>query len=417
MSVPTNHEKPFGSEERKKRPVKSPPDRRPEDGKNVAFGQTQSLEVLKLIEACGSESGETSKRITILDCGELAVGVRQAKRLKTAEEVARCLQFLRKHRECKKASSWRQEVISCSREEAAGMLQGFRHLFHMELAREQSDCKSAKKGGLLDPFERGMMNKSFEAAAFALKPGELSEASLSLPAAKDAAREWFSRGLRGSNQHGPAARAKLCKQLAVALLERASSLSSGVPVSLVAEVLDKGRPEEEGPLICSLMARELRGSRYEGLWISRKGPSGHYYLGDEHEGANLPTTDKDGDPIHPRVHAVVKVVNEQLVISGFFLDPEDDTMSPAKVPIGPFLSVYFEGMSVREASAAWKNGPPKRPAKPAAPKPGVLLDPKLKELQAGLPAGWEVRESRSKKGVYFFAHPATGRSQMERPKA
>lgn len=51
MSVPTNHEKPFGSEERKKRPVKSPPDRRPEDGKNVAFGQTQSLEVLKLIEA------------------------------------------------------------------------------------------------------------------------------------------------------------------------------------------------------------------------------------------------------------------------------------------------------------------------------------------------------------------------------
>lgn len=32
----------------------------------------------------------------------------------------------------------------------------------------------------------------------------------------------------------------------MALLERASSLSSGVPVSLVAEVLDKGRPEEEG---------------------------------------------------------------------------------------------------------------------------------------------------------------------------
>lgn len=60
-------------------------------------------------EACGSESGETSKRITILDCGELAVGVRQAKRLKTAEEVARCLQFLRKHRECKKARKVQME--------------------------------------------------------------------------------------------------------------------------------------------------------------------------------------------------------------------------------------------------------------------------------------------------------------------
>lgn len=30
---------------------------------------------------------------------------------------------------------------------------------------------------------------------------------------------------------------------------------------------------------------------------------------------------------------------------------------------------------------------------------------------------YEVRESRTKKGMYFFAHPATGRSQMERPKA
>ncbi len=137
-----------------------------------------------------------------------------------------------------------------------------------------------------------------------------------------------------------------------------------------------------------------------------------------------------------------------------------------QVPIGPFLSVYFEGMSVREASNAWKNGPPKRP--PAALRPmsvpqkqgrrlviggeidwckshrgdfvltflrlqfsgehvgfanevlqmtllfhnfyipkifyqemvipwfkhlqaaGVLTDPKLQELQAGLPPGWEA---------------------------
>jgi len=270
--------------------------------------------------------------------------------------------------------------------------------------------------------EQLLKEKHPELLQVADRCGASSKASTTLPAAKDAAREWFSRGLRGSNQHGPAARAKLCKQLMLQLLERASQLCSGVSGSFVGEVLDRGRPTEEGPLICSLMARELRGSRYEGLWISRKGPSGHYYLGDEHEGANLPNTDKDGDPIHPRVHAVVKVINEQLVISGFFLDPEDDTMSPAKVPIGPFLSVYFEGMSVREASNAWKNGPPKRP--PAALRPmsvpqkqGVLTDPKLQELQAGLPPGWEVRESRTKKGMYFFAHPATGRSQMERPKA
>eukprot|EP00439_Symbiodinium_sp_Y106_P014294 s3564_g2.t1 len=242
-------------------------------------------------------------------------------------------------------------------------------------------------------------------------------ATMTLQAAKDSAREWFARGLRGGNQHGPAARAKLCKQLAGQLQEHAASVCSSATAAHIASVLERGRPEEEGPLICATMARELRGSRYEGLWISRKGPAGHYYLGDEHEGANLPSTDKDGDPIHPRVHAVVKVVNEQLVISGFFLDPEDDTMSPAKVPIGPFLSVYFEGMSVREASAAWKGGPPARPRPAPKVKQGSITDPKLKELQAGLPPGWEVRESRSKKGIYFFAHPSSGRSQMERPRA
>ncbi|CAJ1450407.1 unnamed protein product [Effrenium voratum] len=207
-----------------------------------------------------------------------------------------------------------------------------------------------------------LKEKHPELLTIADRCGASGKVALTLTAAKDSAREWFARGLRGGNQHGPAARAKLCKVLAAQLQEHAATLCTSTPAQLQ-QVLDRGRAEEEGPLICSLMARELRGSRYEGLWISRKAP-GHYYLGDEHEGAHLPSTDKDGDPIHPRVHAVVKMVNDQLVISGFFLDPEDDTMSPAKVPIGPFLSVYFEGMSVREASAAWKNGPPRRATRP-----------------------------------------------------
>eukprot|EP00435_Cladocopium_sp_Y103_P050781 s1075_g15.t1 len=358
-----------------------------EDGKNVAFGKAVSTDVLKLIEAaCGSESGEVSKRITILDCGEVPQPGRQVKRLKRSDsaavagEVVMVLQLLRKHRECKKAR------------QALGALDG---------SQRRAKFEDAQGWCWLKNF---VEHRRWRVKTPTASPPR--KATTTLHAAKDAAREWFSRGLRGSNQHGPAARAKLCKQLMLQLLERASQLCSGVSGSHVEDVLGRGRPTEEGPLICSLMARELRGSRYEGLWISRKGPAGHYYLGDEHEGHNLPTTDKDGDPIHPRVHAVVKVVSDQLVISGFFLDPDDDTMSPAKVPIGPFLSVYFEGMSVREASNAWKNGPPKRSATPrlapapapAVPMPaakqGVHMDPKLQELQAGLPPGWEVRESR-----------------------
>ena len=44
-----------------------------------------------------------------------------------------------------------------------------------KLAQEHSDCPSKKKGGELGYFGRGAMVGEFEAAAFSLQPGQMSD--------------------------------------------------------------------------------------------------------------------------------------------------------------------------------------------------------------------------------------------------
>lgn len=43
-----------------------------------------------------------------------------------------------------------------------------------ELARTESDCSSARKGGDLGYFGKGAMQPAFEKACFVLKPGKMS---------------------------------------------------------------------------------------------------------------------------------------------------------------------------------------------------------------------------------------------------
>jgi len=175
------------------------------DEKHVVFGKVVSgYEVVEAMEKCGSEDGKPTKVVKIFDCGEVELaagneGQPPAKKARAApsqqegdgDGVVQVLHILRKHKDLKKATSWREETITCSKEEAAQHLRSLlsdlqassssggsaaaRRGQFEALAREQSDCKSAKRGGDLGPFERDMMQKPFEEASFALAVGELSD--------------------------------------------------------------------------------------------------------------------------------------------------------------------------------------------------------------------------------------------------
>merc|ERR1712080_248089 len=89
--------------------------------------------------------------------------------------------LLVKHRDSRRPSSWREDNITISKDEALAILKGYRakivsgEATFEELASEFSDCSSAKRGGDLGPFGRGQMQKPFEDATYSLKVGELSE--------------------------------------------------------------------------------------------------------------------------------------------------------------------------------------------------------------------------------------------------
>jgi NIMA-interacting peptidyl-prolyl cis-trans isomerase 1 len=102
----------------------------------------------------------------------------------------RCLHILRKHRDSKRPSSWRMAKVTCTKEQAISdirelmaILEGaansndgneLRATFE-ELARTESDCSSAKRGGDLGFFGRKKMNAAFERASFRLGVGEMSD--------------------------------------------------------------------------------------------------------------------------------------------------------------------------------------------------------------------------------------------------
>ncbi|TEY87322.1 hypothetical protein BOTCAL_0003g00010 [Botryotinia calthae] len=92
----------------------------------------------------------------------------------------RASHLLVKHKGSRRPSSWREAEITRTKDEAMSII--LQHEAHIrsgttslgDLAVSESDCSSARKMGDFGFFGRGDMQKEFEEAAFALKPGEVS---------------------------------------------------------------------------------------------------------------------------------------------------------------------------------------------------------------------------------------------------
>ncbi|XP_037938190.1 putative peptidyl-prolyl cis-trans isomerase dodo [Teleopsis dalmanni] len=100
---------------------------------------------------------------------------------KDSPSQVRCSHLLVKHKGSRRPSSWREENITRSKEEARAILEDYRQKIEdgeaslEELAQQYSDCSSAKRGGDLGMFGKGQMQKPFEEAAFNLKVGKMSK--------------------------------------------------------------------------------------------------------------------------------------------------------------------------------------------------------------------------------------------------
>lgn len=170
------------------------------DGKHVVFGElVEGMDVLLEMAKEGSPSGKVSSKVVIRDCNEEGGRSRlpgpaashssvPAKRLgDCAEGEVRVLHVLRKHKECRKPSSAREKIITCTVEQAKQHLERLREKLSQykefeilmdkfgDAAKEHSDCGTAKKRGDLGCFGRGRMQKPFEEASFALSVGQMSE--------------------------------------------------------------------------------------------------------------------------------------------------------------------------------------------------------------------------------------------------
>jgi len=205
---------------------------------------------------------------------------------------------------------------------------------------------------------------------------------------REGVERWFRRKLKGHTD-GSRERQDLCERLCKKLKEQGEAWSGANAITRVEEALIQNLPEE-GPLVCNMFAKELEGSRFEGIWISKQGP-GLYKVGE--------------------TRTAVQVLEGKLIVHGYF---EGESLHPVREPIRTFLGEHAPAhmRSVADGDNDLFGGGTSgatQVARKRSRSPAKVVTP--------LPAGWEKRESRSRPGVFYYVNEAKGSTQFERPVA
>mmetsp|Transcript_54812 Transcript_54812/g.155283 ORF Transcript_54812/g.155283 Transcript_54812/m.155283 type:complete len:262 (-) Transcript_54812:73-858(-) len=214
----------------------------------------------------------------------------------------------------------------------------------------------------------------------------------------DEAREaWFLRkvGQQGDSRE----RRKLMKMLLKALrkfAEKYEKPPNAEGALSAMEALKEGGPTE-GPLICHRLEAGLAGTRFEGLRIAKK-RDGVYQLG-------------------PKLLVAVQADLEggALLVHGYFDD--SGVLHPVRVPVLAFLEEHGAKPPSDDCDLFGGGGGGGGGEKRSAAVSGASGGEEGSKRQRELPPGWTKRESRSKKGVFYYVHEAKGLSQFDRPES
>jgi len=253
-----------------------------------------------------------------------------------------------------------------------------------------------------DPEVETLLAEKHQELVSCAVPLDLS--TRAVPAGPDGATEaearenWFRRKLRGQSADAKERR-RLCKMLAKALRKYAAKYEDiGETAVSACEALKEGGASE-GPWICHKLAAGLAGTRFEGLRMAKEKP-GVYQLGDK-----------------LLVAVQADLEGGELLIHGYFDDKR--VLHPVRSPVLTFLEEHgakppSDTCDMFGGSGGGANANVNADAKPQDEDDSGGGANSAKRPRA-LPPGWTKRESRSKKGVYYYVHETKGLSQFERP--